>query len=270
MPDQLSIAALPEFDLTGARTKVTSPVGPRGGGYHWGTDQGSDDGIDIGTPVHARLDGRVVHYQYDGPFVPPNGHTAGHNLWFLADNGRRFKNFHTAGRPLVPIGLWVPQGTVIAAVGNSGTGVGSYNAHLHEEEHVGSWSNPINGTPDVAACYAQRRFAGAVAPPPDPPFDPIPGPIPDPSEEDDMAPPLVQLASIAANTSWGTHIGETRSSQWSVWPDGELRYCDNPDELRRQEADGIIRLQNIGEQPESFFWSRTIKGYMRPDGNLQD
>lgn len=181
---QVSIASLPEFDLTGARTKITSPVGPRGGGTHWGTDQGSDDGVDIGTPVHARLDGKVVHYQYDGPFRPPNGHTAGHNLWFQADNGRRFKCFHLAGPPVVPVGQWVAQGTIIARVGNSGTGIGNYNAHLHEEEHSGSWSNPINGTPDIAACYAQRRFASTAG-------EQLP-PItePEPPEEYDMHEPM--------------------------------------------------------------------------------
>lgn len=165
---QQSIAALPRTDLSGARTCITSPYGPRGGGVHYGTDQGSVDGIEIGTPVHARLDGKVVAYQYDGPFRPPNGHTAGHNIWFMADNGRRFKFFHLNGPPVVPINQWVRQGTVIAHVGNSGTQA----AHLHEEEHRDSWSNPINNTADIAACYDQGRFAGNT------------GPIPNPQPED--------------------------------------------------------------------------------------
>jgi murein DD-endopeptidase MepM/ murein hydrolase activator NlpD len=166
-----SILSLAEFDRSGGRTCITSPYGQRWGSLHAGTDQGSTDGIEHGTPIHARLDGKVVAQGDDG-----RGPSAGKWVWFLADNGRRFKLFHTASGSAVPVNQWVKQGTVIAYVGASGTSA----AHLHEEEHVGSWSNPINNTPDIAKAYTERRFVGqlphegeadveAVAPPAAPP-----------------------------------------------------------------------------------------------------
>lgn len=233
-----------------------------------GKHEGRDYGLAQGSPYHASGDGVIVD-KWTG-FVGGGGGGWGthyvirYDDVLLADGTHLDSVFvRTAHMDKAPlnIGDIVTRGQVNGTSGNTGTSTGP---HLHLETRTGFVrSSEPGGWPrgdliDPARVFVWPRVTAQ--------------PNHQPSEEDDdMANlPLVQLASIAADTSWGVHIGETRSSLWSVWPDGEIKYCDNPDELRRQEAEGIIRLQDIGEQPESFFWSRTIKGYMRPDGNLQD
>lgn len=94
----------------------------------------------------------------------------------------------------------------------------------------------------------------------------------DPSEEDDdMAPPLIQLASTKPGTVWGAHIGIPDSGVYAV--DGlTVRWCSQADldEYAREKAAGIIRLEDLGPQPDEFFDARTLDGRKRPDGNLQD
>lgn len=109
------------------------------------------------------------------------------------------------------------------------------------------------------------RFTGAVT-------DQAPAPPTEPSEEDDdMAnqPPLIQLASTKPGTVWGAHIGIPDPAQYAV--DGlTVRWCSQADvaEYQREHADGIIRLEDIGEQRDEFFDARTLDGRKRPDGGL--
>jgi hypothetical protein len=67
----------------------------------------------------------------------------------------------------VPVGHWAPAGSPIAEVGNTGTQA----AHLHLEEHAGSWSSPIDFTDDAYEVINAGRWPGTPPPPPKDWFD---------------------------------------------------------------------------------------------------
>lgn len=162
---RLTCLPIPQYDFTGGAAIVTSWFGPRGGGVHYGVDFGTTDGIEVGVAVCAPVDGAVVHYQYDGPYTPSGGHTAGHNIWFQGTDGSRWKCFHLQGEPVVPLDVWVLAGTQIACVGNSGTQA----AHLHLENHAGSWSHAVDFNADVQDAINGGRWPGASTPDHPPP-----------------------------------------------------------------------------------------------------
>lgn len=157
---------LPSKDPTGGLIIITSPYGPRGGRLHAGADLGSSDGIEIGTAIGPPTSGKVVRFSDDGPFRPPNGHTAGRNLWFMGDDGSRWKMFHL-NRLVVSIDQHVTLADQIAEVGNSGTQA----AHLHLEKHSGGWSNPVDFNAELRSVMTQGRFFRTSLPvtPPVPP-----------------------------------------------------------------------------------------------------
>lgn len=177
MATRLDVWPTPELDASGGRTKITDPyLRLSRGDYrdHFAVDVGTDDGMDWATPILAPFELQVVHYQYDGPYTPQRGHTAGHNVWLRGSTGSRHKAFHLAGEPTVPLNVTVRPGTQIAAAGNSGT----LATHAHFEEHSGSWSNPIDPTAAFRECLAAGRFAGRAT-------NPI-IPIPTNGDDDDM------------------------------------------------------------------------------------
>jgi hypothetical protein len=139
---RLTVSPLPQYDPSGGHVKITAPYGD--GRNHKGVDWGTTDGIEVGTTLYAPVDGTLENTGHDGNYSSSGGHTAGLWLWWRGDNGTRWKMFHT-NRVTVPVGSWHPAGAPIAEVGNTGTQA----AHLHLEEHVGGWSNPIDFTNDA-------------------------------------------------------------------------------------------------------------------------
>lgn len=150
---RLTVAPLAEFDLSGGRVIITSPYGDGRG--HQGVDWGTTDGIEVGTVLYAVVDGVLENTGDDGPYTPSGGHTAGRWLWFRGDDSTRWKYFHT-NRVTAPVGAWVAAGVPIAEVGNTGTQA----AHLHLEEHVGSWSAPVDFTSDAYEVIDAGRWPG--------------------------------------------------------------------------------------------------------------
>lgn len=219
---RLDVLPLPERDASGGRVIITSPYGMRWGRLHAGVDMGTTDGIEMGTTVHGPADGTVVRRQDDGP-AP----SAGLNLWFQADDGRRWKMFHLSA-VTVPVGTHVRAGQVIARVGNSGTEA----PHLHLEEHVGSWSNPVDCTADVAECIAAGRFPGAALPSPTPPVTPAtPTPQPAPPVHDQEPRTMLAILYFAGKPErWALGYG----------PDGEwCHLIDSTDSLFLLEMAGV-------------------------------
>lgn len=143
---------LPAQDRTGGDVIITSPYGQRTykgvTRLHAGVDLGTTDGIEIGTPVCAPVDGMIVGMQYN-----PNPQSEGRNLWFLGDDGTRWKCFHLS-KITGTEGVRVSAGVKIAEVGMTGTEA----PHLHFEQHVGSWDNPVDCTAEVAEAIAAGRF----------------------------------------------------------------------------------------------------------------
>lgn len=158
---RLTVAPLAEYDRTGGRVIITSPYGDGRG--HKGVDWGTTDGIEIGTPLYAVVDGHISNAGDDGPWTASGGHTAGRWLWFAGDNGTRWKMFHL-NRVTGPAGVWLAAGTPIAEVGNTGTQA----PHLHLEEHrEGSWSSPVDFTADAYEVINAGRWPGLAPPPPE-------------------------------------------------------------------------------------------------------
>ena len=147
------MSPLAEFDPSGGRVKITAPFGD--GRNHKGVDWGTTDGIEVGTPLYAPVDGVLENTGHDGNWSSSGGHTAGLWLWWRGDNGTRWKMFHTHAIT-VPVGTWHPAGAPIAEVGNSGTQA----AHLHLEEHAGGWSNPVDFTGDAHEVIDAGRWPG--------------------------------------------------------------------------------------------------------------
>ena len=162
------------------------------------------------------------------------------------------------GHDPVASARWIPGRDVLAAGGRV---VGLvHHGDVQPGDRSDAWAlHPRRAELDQMLVDA---ITGTPAP------DPAP---PDPSEEDDdmPQPPLIQLASTKPGTVWGAHIGIPDPAQYAV--DGlTVRWCSQADvaEYQREHADGIIRLEDIGEQRDEFFDARTLDGRKRPDGGL--
>jgi Peptidase family M23 len=154
---RLTVSPLPQYDPSGGHVKITAPFGD--GRNHKGVDWGTTDGIEVGTTLYAPVNGVLENTGHDGNYSSSGGHTAGLWLFWRGDNGTRWKMFHT-NRVTVATGSWHPAGAPIAEVGNSGTQA----AHLHLEEHVGGWSNPIDMTADCHEVINAGRWPGGDGP----------------------------------------------------------------------------------------------------------
>ena len=108
------------------------------GGWHKGNDLISP----TGTPVLAVESGRVEHRA---------NRIGGNSAYIFADSGNYYYNTHLSAYENVGVG-WVPAGTVIGYVGDSGNAAGL--PHLHFEYHLGGRGNHINPYPIVhEACF---------------------------------------------------------------------------------------------------------------------
>lgn len=214
-------------------------------------------GATLGEPFYAVVAGRVSQ-GWDG---------SGGGNWtsLFGDNGDYFGYGHAQAFAPGVHGTHVAAGTLLGWIDSTG---GSTGSHMHFAVNFGG-SGPYDDPTDTLRRAAARgAFPGAQAPAePNTPTEPT---APDPSEEDDdMAPPLIQLASTKPGTVWGAHIGIPDSAVYAV--EGlTVRWCSQADldEYHREHAAGLIRLEDIGTQPDEFFDARTLDGRKRPDGAL--
>ncbi len=108
------------------RGRITSPFGPRRGGFHYGIDIGAKRG----TPVLAAASGTVVKViNYCRERRPNCGGRYGNNIKIKHSNGTTTRYAHL-GKALVRVGQKVKQGQLIAKTGNTGHTTGP---HLHFE-----------------------------------------------------------------------------------------------------------------------------------------
>ena len=110
---------------------VTSRFGARWGRSHKGLDIGAPKG----TPIKAAASGTVTVAQY--------GYSGGYGNYVIISHGNGIQTLYGHCNSLnVSVGQSVPQGQVIAYVGNTGN---SYGNHLHLEIRVnGVAQNPQN------------------------------------------------------------------------------------------------------------------------------
>lgn len=109
--------------------RVTSPFGPRWGGFH----QGVDIGAPTGTPIKAADSGVVSFAGWNGGY--------GYMVRIEHGNGSATLYAH-ASRLLVTQNQTVNKGDTIALVGNTGN---SYGPHLHFEIRLNDKPvNPLN------------------------------------------------------------------------------------------------------------------------------
>lgn len=226
---RLTVSPLAEHDPSGGRVKITAPYGDGRG--HKGVDWGTTDGIEVGTTLYAPVDGWLENTGDDGPYTSSGGHTAGRWLWWRGNDGTRWKMFHL-NKVTVGHGTHAPAGSPIAEVGNTGTQA----AHLHLEEHVGSWGNPIDFTNDAYEVIEAGRWPGHV--------------------EDDMTEQDFQRIEKMINDSLAREVHKWAGGRALVNVDGKicemvhlgdgsraLRHISSPEE--------ITALKALDEAPES-------------------
>lgn len=113
---------------------VTSPFGPRAGGYHWGTDFGRGGGSG-GHPVYAVKDGTVTRA----------GAASGFGRWVTIDHPASNGGGETVYGHIIPevhAGQKVREGQRIGRIDPNSATNGGVAPHLHFEWHKYSWSPP--------------------------------------------------------------------------------------------------------------------------------
>lgn len=113
------------------RGPITSPYGPRWGGFHYGIDIGAP----TGTPIHAPKDGTVVSVNCG----------SGYGICTIIDHGGGLTTLYAHQSRQLVRGGHVSQGQVIGYVGCTGFCTGP---HLHFEVRIdGTPHNPIQYLP---------------------------------------------------------------------------------------------------------------------------
>ncbi|MCM6778023.1 M23 family metallopeptidase [Nocardia sp. CDC159] len=110
---------------------LTSPFGPREGGFHWGADFGREGGSG-GLPVYA-MQGGTVHYA---------GRATGFGLWVTIDHPTEDGGGYTVYGHVVPevvSGQRVEAGQRIARINPDRATNGDVAPHLHVEVHRYTW-----------------------------------------------------------------------------------------------------------------------------------
>lgn len=113
---------------------VTSPFGPRAGGYHWGTDYGRGGGSG-GHPIFAVKDGTVTRA----------GKAAGFGRWITIDHPASNGGGETVYGHIIPevrVGQKVKEGQRIGRIDPNPNTNGGVAPHLHFEWHRYSWTLP--------------------------------------------------------------------------------------------------------------------------------
>ena len=104
---------------------VTSPFGPRAGGYHWGTDYGRGGGSG-GHPIFAVKDGTVTRA----------GKAAGFGRWITIDHPASNGGGETVYGHIIPevrVGQKVKEGQRIGRIDPNPNTNGGVAPHLHFE-----------------------------------------------------------------------------------------------------------------------------------------
>lgn len=113
---------------------VTSPFGPRAGGYHWGTDFGKAGGSG-GQPIYAVRDGLITRA----------GNASGFGQWITLDvDAQHGGGLYVYGHiiPEVTVGQRVTEGQRIGHINPDSNTNGGVAPHLHFEHHRYVWSQP--------------------------------------------------------------------------------------------------------------------------------
>jgi murein DD-endopeptidase MepM/ murein hydrolase activator NlpD len=133
-----SVTAVAVCPVQGEVSFIDSWGFPRSGGRdHKGVDMMAD----AGTPTVAPVSGTVKH-----GFNLLGGRT----WWLTGDDGHEYYGAHLSAYENEGVG-WVPAGTVIGHVGDTGNALGG-EPHLHFEVHPGG-GDAINPYPFVSgAC----------------------------------------------------------------------------------------------------------------------
>ncbi|RQD76712.1 MAG: LysM peptidoglycan-binding domain-containing protein [Candidatus Syntrophonatronum acetioxidans] len=128
-PNPSGVIGTGRFIWPAASGRITSPFGPRGGGFHNGIDIASSRG----TPIYAADSGVVTYSGYRGAY----------GRLVIIDHGNGYSTYYAHNTSnLVTSGQKVSQGQTIATMGVSGNATGS---HLHFEiRRNGSPVNPMN------------------------------------------------------------------------------------------------------------------------------
>lgn len=117
---------------------ITSPYGPRRGGFHYGIDIGAR----VGTSVHAAASGKVVtviNYCRVGRVRCGGGY--GNFIIIKHPNGMMTRYAHLS-KVIVHVGQYVKQRQLIARTGNTGHTTGPH-LHFEEENKYGSKLKPV-------------------------------------------------------------------------------------------------------------------------------
>lgn len=240
----MTVQPLPKTDRSGGRTCITSPFGKRWGGSHNGTDEGSTDGIEIGTPEYANDAGVIERVGRDP------GEGAGINIWLRTDRVMRnasgrlctvgYKYFHMNGYS-VSVGQRVKEGQQVGEVGNTGTGA----AHLHQQMHLldglpGEWTDrtAVSHTAELQWLIDNNFFVGSNSAPPT-----TPTPEDDMPSMDELKKELVPLIALEIAAS------EDRLKTSLMPPDEKWRgtYFPTEEDMKAQ-TNGRVYLVNFGKK----------------------
>lgn len=153
---------------------VTSPFGPRDGGFHYGVDFGRDGGS-ANMPVYAIADG-VVQYAgaadgYGGP--DPAG-------WLvIPGDGETWEYGHIRRLPNIRVGTKVKAGQQIAVINPDGATNGGVSPHLHVSMMPGTYdpSNKKNPLPRLRNAVEPGEVKESALPSPGvtpPPYNEYP------------------------------------------------------------------------------------------------
>lgn len=131
---------------------VTSPFGPRDGGYHYGTDFGFPGGS-ASKPVYAIESGTVTYcgaaQGYGGP--APAG-------WIVISGRDCYEYGHIVAEPHIQPGAKVQAGEQIAVINPNPATNGGTSPHLHLSYMKGSYNPNVKTDP-------MPTLAGALEPP---------------------------------------------------------------------------------------------------------
>lgn len=139
---------------------ITSPFGPRAGGYHWGTDYGVNGGSG-GKPVYAVKDGTVTRA----------GTASGFGRWVTVDHPASTGGGETVYGHIIPEvqpGQKVREGQRIARIDPDSRTNGGVAPHLHLEWHRFSWVPPGPDRLNPEHMLKNARWVGDTAPAPAP------------------------------------------------------------------------------------------------------
>lgn len=136
---------------------VTSPFGPRSGGFHYGTDFGRAGGSG-GHPVYAVKDGTVTRA----------GAASGFGRWVTVDHPASNGGGETIYGHIIPevtAGQRVREGQRIARIDPNSATNGGVAPHLHLEWHRYSWVPPGPDRLDPMTKLAGAAWPGSTPPP---------------------------------------------------------------------------------------------------------